>query len=360
MKSLKPYRIPTRTTRPERKVRHRTTPNIDRAARQSNLPVQLITIIIIERRKIPVEDRRFQRITITIDDARLLKFLDTIVVSLRRDTIDIVAAVVLLLIRIIPMLIMSIIIIIIIVRVHRDIVTIVDRDTSPVRLPPRPRLPRHRVAIVIIIVVTPVGRRLRLLGVRRRIRRSLEVRHRRARDREPIIIVISSRRNSVDRRPWRNSFSKHRNRSNPSRQGRIPLRPRISFLFKRRTTILPRCPCLRRSVRFRNRMPSIPTLSPASLPHRPRSPLNRSNASSKKSPRTCRHPVDRCSMTFNCIFPQRTRLSTEKHRAKPVHRKIFPSINVRVRVFDRLASLASLISHLRPPSSRRTSLSMLN
>ena len=272
---------------------------------------------------------------------------------------------------------MCIIIIIIIVRVHRDIVTIVDRslldliiiidrDTFPVRLPPRPRLPRHRVTIIIVItVVIPVELRRRLLGVRRRTRRSLEVRHRRARDREPITIIISSRRNSDDRRPWRNSFSKHRNRSNPSRQGRIPFPPRISFLFKRRTTMLPRCPCLLHSVRFRNRIPSIPTLSPASLPHRHRFPLNHSNASSKKSPRTCRHPVDRRSMTFNCIFQQRTRRpSMEKHRSKSVHRKTFPPINVRVVVFDQLASLASLISRLRPPSPRlvprRTSLSMLS
>ena len=104
--------------------------------------------------------------------------------------------------------------------------------------------------------------RLRLLGVHRRTRQSLDRRHRRARDRETIITITSSRRNSDDRRPWRNSFLKHRNRSNPSGQGRSPFRPRISFLFKRRTTMLPRCPCLLHSVRFRNRIPSIPTLSP--------------------------------------------------------------------------------------------------
>ena len=176
------------------------------------------------------------------------------------------------------------------------------------------------------------------------------------------IITISaiSRRNADERRPWRNSFSKHRNRSNPSRQGRIPFGPRISFLFKRQTAMLPRCSCLLRSTRFRNRIPSIPTLSPATLPHHHRLPLNHSNTSVKKSSRMCRHPVGQCSMTFKCIFSQRTRASMEKHRSKSVHRKIFPSVNVRERVLDRLASLASLISLPRPPSSRRTSLSMLN
>ena len=160
MKSLQQHRITTGTARPQRNLRPRTTNNIDRAATQSNLPVQLITIIIERRthmRKIPVEVRQFQRITI-IDDDHLLSFLDL-------DTIVVNLCLRLLLIRTIPMLTtcIIIIIIIIIVRVHRDIVTIVDRfllhliiiidrDTFLGRLRSLHRLPRYRVMLIVVVV----------------------------------------------------------------------------------------------------------------------------------------------------------------------------------------------------------------
>ena len=113
---------------------------------------------------------------------------------------------------------------------------------------------------------------------------------------EQTTITISniSRRNSDDRRSWRNSFLKHRNRLNSSRQGRAPFRPHISLLFKHRTTMLPRCPRLPRSVLFRKRIPSIPTVSRASPLRLHRSTLSHSNVPSKISPRTHRHLADRC------------------------------------------------------------------